>query len=332
RKHTVKFSTGLMNDRFEIAGRVSNIASDGYVDRASTDLKSYFLQGTYVYGSTLIKALVFGGTEKTYQAWNGIDAETLIKARRSNTSGVYTDAAGNTRYYDNETDNYNQDHYQLHWNQTLNDKWNTNFAVHYTIGKGYYENYRDNDTYSDYGLVPIIVDGEEVRQDLITQKWLDNDFYGSTFSENYKDESLNVIFGGAWNKYVGDHFGEIIWARFAGISQPEDRYYSDSSSKTDWNVFAKANYQLTSKWNLFGDLQFRQVNYQADGVLPERVNDTFDFFNPKAGLTYTVNDNNNIYFSYARANKEPRRVDYESGSYKPEQLNDFELGWRFSMN
>ena len=332
RKHTVKFSTGLMNDRFEIAGRVSNIASDGYVDRASTDLKSYFLQGTYVYGSTLIKALVFGGTEKTYQAWNGIDAETLIKARRSNTSGVYTDAAGNTRYYDNETDNYNQDHYQLHWNQTLNDKWNTNFAVHYTIGKGYYENYRDNDTYSDYGLVPIIVDGEEVREDLITQKWLDNDFYGSTFSANYKDESLNIIFGGAWNKYVGDHFGEIIWARFAGISQPEDRYYSDSSAKTDWNVFAKANYQLTTKWNLFGDVQFRQVNYQADGVLPERVNDTFDFFNPKAGLTYTVNDKNNIYFSYARANKEPRRVDYESGSYKPEQLNDFELGWRFSMN
>jgi iron complex outermembrane receptor protein len=328
RKHTVKFSTGLMNDRFEIAGRLSNIASDGYIDRASSDLKSYFLQGTYAHGSTLVKALVFGGTERTYQAWNGIDPETLINAREFNSSGIYTDAAGNVRYYDDETDNYKQDHYQLHWNEKLSDKWNTNLALHYTIGQGYYENYRDNDTYSDYDLEPIIVGGEEVGEDLITRKWLDNDFYGTTFSANYKNEALNFIAGGAWNKYTGDHFGNIIWARFPGNVQPDDRYYEDSSAKTDWNVFAKANYQLTAKWSLFGDLQFRVVNYQADGVMANPVDDTFDFFNPKAGITYTVNDNSNIYFSYARANKEPRRVDYESGSYKPEELNDFELGWR----
>jgi iron complex outermembrane receptor protein len=330
RKHTVKFSTGLMNESFEIAGRVSNLHSDGYIDRAFSDLKSYFLQGTYVKGSTLIKALVFGGTEQTYQAWNGIDAETLATDRRFNYSGMYTDAAGNIRFYDNETDNYQQDHYQLHWNERINENWNTNFALHYTIGKGYYENYRDNDTYADYGLSPVIVDGVEItEEDLVTRKWLDNDFYGTTFSANYRKDRVNIIFGGGWNKYVGDHYGEVIWARYAGTSQMGDRYYEDSSAKTDWNVFGKINYQLTEKFSLFGDLQFRNVTYKADGVLADPVDDNFDFFNPKAGITYTVNDNNNIYFSYARANKEPRRDDYENGSYKPEQLNDFELGWRY---
>ena len=339
RKHTVKFSSGLMNDRFEIAGRLSNIASDGYIDRAESDLKSYFLQGTYVHGSTLIKALVFGGKERTYQAWNGIDAATLESNRRFNYSGIYTDINGNTRFYDDETDNYQQDHYQLHWNEKLNSNWNTNLAVHYTIGKGYYENYRDNVPVADYPGIEAteMVDyyGEILPgTDLITRKWLDNDFYGTTFSANYKNNDLAVVFGGAWNKYECEHFGNIIWARNSAGVQPYDKYYDSDSEKTDFNVFAKANYQLTSKLNLFGDMQYRTVTYKAgniyeDSSAPIPVDDTFNFFNPKAGLTFTVNDKNNIYFSYARANKEPRRTDYESGSIKPESLNDFELGWRF---
>lgn len=337
RKHTVKFSTGLMNDRFEIAGRLSNIASDGYIDRAESDLKSYFLQGTYVYGSTLIKALVFGGTERTYQAWNGIDAATMAENRRFNYSGMYTDNEGNVRFYDNETDNYQQDHYQLHWNESLNNNWSTNVALHYTIGKGYYENYRDNDTYADYGLNDITVNGELItEEDLITQKWLDNDFYGTTFSANYKDEAWDIIFGGAWNKYEGAHFGNIIWARYSGDFERDDRYYDNNADKTDFNVFAKANYRISENISLFGDMQYRRVRYQADNVLesaatPVAVDDTFNFYNPKAGLTYRINDNNNLYFSYARANKEPRRADYESGSTKPETLNDFELGWRYKQ-
>lgn len=330
RKHTVKFSTGLMDNRFELAGRLSNISSDGYIDRASSDLKSYFLQATYVGNTTLIKALVFGGTERTYQAWNGIDAATLSKDRRFNNSGMYTDAQGNPRYYDNETDNYWQDHYQLHWNERISDAWSTNLAFHYTIGKGYYENYRDNDIYADYGLQPVTVDGVEItEEDLITRKWLKNDFYGSTFSANYKNEAWDIVFGGAWNKYEGDHFGEVIWARYASDTQPDGHYYDDYAAKTDLNVYAKANYSITSNLNLFGDLQYRTVNYKANGVQADPVDDTFDFVNPKAGLTYSVNDKNAVYFSYARGNKEPRRDDYENGSTKPESLNDFELGWRF---
>jgi len=331
RKHTVKFTTGLLGDKFELAGRLSNIYSDGYVDRAFSDLKSYYLQGTYLSGGTLIKALAFGGTEKTYQAWNGLDAETLRNARRFNPSGVYTDEAGNTRFYDNETDNYQQDHYQLHWSQRLNPNWNTNVALHYTIGKGYYENYRDDADFADYGLEPRPGETSTIG-DLITQKWLDNDFYGTTFSANYNKGAWNVNLGGAYNKYEGDHFGNVIWSQFSQSTRPDDRYYSDVATKTDFNVYAKANWQITKWFNLFADMQYRTVNYQADGVMADPVDDTFDFFNPKAGATFTLNQNNNIYASYARANREPRRDDYENGSFKPEELNDFELGWRYSAS
>ncbi len=332
RKHTVKFSTGLMNDKFEMAGRLSNIASDGFIDRASSDLKSYFLQGTYVDNNTLIKALVFGGVQQTYQAWYGLeDPEKLENDRTYNVAGEYTDENGITRFYDNETDNYQQDHYQLHWNQRLNDYWNTNVALHYTKGAGYYEQYREDENFANYGLTPITIGGETINTtDLIRRRWLENDFYGTTFSANYKKDNWNVIFGGAWNKYDGDHFGEIIWARNASDSEIRDRYYDNFASKTDFNVFGKANWQVSQKFNLFSDLQYRRVNYKADGVQPTLVDDTFDFFNPKAGLTYLMNQRNNIYFSYARANREPRRDDYENGSFKPETLNDFELGWRYT--
>lgn len=326
RKHTVKFSTGLMNDHFEIAGRLSVLNSDGYIDRASSDLKSYFLQGTYVGKTTLIKALVFGGKEKTYQSWNGIDGETLIRDRTFNSAGAFTDEQGNDRFYDNETDNYQQDHSQLHWNEKISENWSTNFALHYTKGKGFYENYKEDADLADYGLQPV---GAVTTTDLIRQKWLDNDFYGTTFSANYKKDKLDVIFGGGWNKYEGSHFGKVIWARFASQSELGDRYYDDYAIKTDGTVFAKANYQITEKLSLFGDLQYRTVNYKANGVHANVVDDTFDFFNPKTGLTYDINANNALYFSYARANREPNRTDYEGGNVKPEKLNDFELGWRY---
>lgn len=326
-KHTVKFSTGLMNDHFEIAGRLSTLKTDGYIDRASSDLKSYFLQGTYVGKTTLIKALAFGGKEKTYQSWNGTDAETLNSDRTFNSAGIFTDESGQTRFYDNETDNYQQDHYQLHWNEKLNEKWSTNLAFHYTKGKGFYENYKEDADFSDYGLLPL---GPVVTTDLIRQKWLDNDFYGTTFSANYKEEKLDVIFGGGYNKYEGAHFGKVIWARFASQSELGDHYYDDFATKTDGTVFAKANYQISEKISLFGDLQLRNVHYKANSYDTGVVNDSFNFFNPKAGLNYTVNDKSTLYLSYARANREPNRTDYEGGNAKPEKLNDFELGWRFA--
>lgn len=327
RKHTVKFSTGLMNDHFELAGRLSNLSSDGYIERASSDLKSYFLQGTYVGKTTLIKALVFGGKEKTYQSWNGIDYETLQKDRTYNPSGYYVDDSGQIRFYDNETDNYQQDHYQLHWNEKVSEKWNTNLAFHYTKGNGYYENYKEDADFADYGLLPV---SGIAATDLIRQKWLDNNFYGTTFSVNYKTERLDFIIGGGYNKYEGDHFGKVIWARYASQSELGDRYYEDYASKTDGNVFAKANYQLTKKISFFGDVQLRNVYYKADSYDTGLVNDNFNFFNPKAGLNYEINDKNKLYFSYAKANREPNRTDYEGGNVKPEKLNDFELGWRYS--
>ncbi|MEY4433527.1 MAG: hypothetical protein RLZZ44_1661, partial [Bacteroidota bacterium] len=332
-KHTVKFSTGLLNDHFEIAGRVSNLQSDGYIDRASSDLKSYFLQGTYVGKTTLIKALAFGGKEKTYQSWNGIDGETLLTNRTFNSAGIYTDELGQTRFYDNETDNYQQDHYQLHWNEKVSSNWNTNLAFHYTKGKGYYENYKEDADFSSYGLTPLSINGRSINTtDLIRQKWLDNDFYGTTFSANYQSNQLDFVFGGSYNKYEGDHFGKVIWARYAAQSELGDRYYDDTATKTDGTAFAKINYQVDDKWSLFGDLQIRNVHYKANAYETGLVNDTFSFFNPKAGLNYVINPKNNLYFSYARANREPNRTDYEGGSVKPEKLNDLELGWRYLSN
>jgi iron complex outermembrane receptor protein len=330
-KNTVKFSTGLMNDVFEIGGRLSKIESDGFVDRGSSDLKSYFLQGTYVGKTSLIKFLAFEGKEKTYQSWNGIDGETLATNRRFNSAGMFTDELGNTRFYDNETDNYQQDHLQLLWNEKWNTNWNTNFALHYTKGKGFYENYKEDAKFSSYNLTPVVIENTTIdRTDLVRQKWLDNDFYGFTFSTNYNSKKVDFNFGGGFNKYEGDHYGQVIWARFASTSELGDRYYDDLGTKTDGNIYAKINYFITDKISLFGDLQYRNVNYQANGVQENFVNDTFNFFNPKAGLSYFVNANQTFYLSYARANREPNRTDYEGGNAKPEKLNDFELGFRYN--
>ena len=331
RKHSVKFTTGRLNDHFELAGRLSLMHSDGYIDRAFADMKSYFLQGSYIGKTSLIKALVFGGHERTYQAWNGLDAETLAADPRFNYSGMYTDEFGNTRFYDNEVDDYQQDHFQLHWSERLSDNWNTNLSLHYTIGKGYYENYKEDADFSEYGLTPVVIGGETVTEtDLVRRKWLDNDFYGMTFSANYEKDKLALTIGGGLNNYEGAHFGEVIWARFASASEPGDHYYDQNAVKTDGNVFTKATFQLTPKLSLYGDLQFRYVDYHTTVDSGAEIDEQYNFFNPKAGLTYSINGKNNIYVSYARANKEPSRTDFENGNPASEKLDDFELGWRYS--
>lgn len=338
RKHTVKFSTGLLNDHFEIAGRLSNIVSDGYIDRASTDLKSYFLQGSYVDDNTLIKAITFGGQEVTYQSWFGIDAETLRNDRTFNPAGIFTDDDGNIQFYDNEVDNYNQDHYQLHWNQRYNSNWSTTLGLNYTYGRGYFEQFREDDDFGTYGFEELTVNGETVNTtDLIRRRWLDNDFYVINATANYKNNMLDMIFGGSYSHYNGDHFGEVIWAEFASQSEIRDRYYDGNSIKNDFSVFTKANYRLNDKISLYGDLQIRDVTYKTTGtsadIVPFEIDKNFTFFNPKAGITYELNDKNNFYFSYARANREPNRTDFEfNPGIKPEQLNDFELGWRHKKN
>ena len=328
RKHSVKFSTGKINDVFELSGRLSTINSDGYVDRAFSDLKSYFLQGTYNNNGTLIKALVFGGHEKTYQSWEGLTKQQLEDDRRQN---PYT--------YENEIDNYKQDHYQLHWNQKLNQNWSTNLGLNYTYGRGYYEQYRENDAVSTYGGI-VEATGVDLYgtgvTDLIRRRWLDNDFYVINATANYKESDLNLIVGGSYSNYDGDHFGEVIWARqFASGTSIRDQYYFGNGKKTDFSAFAKATYTLNSKIDVYGDLQLRNVGYKTSGLTSDlenmRIDESYSFFNPKVGVSYQLASNSSLYASYARANREPSRSDFESNpDVKPEQLNDFEMGWRYN--
>lgn len=339
RKHTVKFSTGLLNDHLELAGRLSQIKSDGYVDRAEANLKSYFLQAAYVDENTLLKAIVFGGHENTYLAWNGIeDLDILENNRTYNISGRYTDAEGNEQFYENEVDDYKQDHYQLHWNERISNNWSTNIGLNYTYGRGYYEQYKEDESFEDYGLNEITIGNTVINEtDLIRRKWLDNDFYVVNASVNYKNNKLNITTGTSYSYYDGDHFGEIIWTQFSGDNFKNQRYYEGNGIKKDLNFFSKATYKLNENISLFADLQLRMLNYNTTGLNSDRtpliLDKDYSFFNPKAGITYLLNENNNFYFSYARANREPNKDDFEANAnVKPEQLNDFELGWRYSTN
>ncbi len=333
-KYNVKFSTGLLNDHFEVSGRLSKITSDGYIDRASSDLKSYFLQGAFIDENTLIKALVFGGKEKTYQAWYGIDAETLKSDRTFNPAGMYTDDDGNIKFYDNETDNYSQDHYQFFWNQKINNNWTTNLGLNYTYGRGYYEQYREDDDFEFYDFEPIEIGGEVINTtDLIRKRWLDNDYYVINTNINYKKDQLDVTAGAFYSHYDGDHFGEVIWAKYASNSEIRDRYYEGNGKKNEFTVFSKATYKFNKKWTAYGDLQGRFLTYKTSGLTSDRVplevDEKYNFFNPKAGLTYELSNKNQLYASYGRAHREPRRADFENGITKSEKLDDYELGWRF---
>ncbi len=337
RKHNVKFSTGLLNENIEIAGRLSAIASDGYIDRASSDLKSYFLQGSYVDDNTLIKAITFGGHEITYQSWNGIDKTTLESDRTFNSAGQYTDDNGNIRFYDNEVDDYKQDHYQLHWNQKYNNNWSTNLGLNYTYGRGFFEQYKEDEDFADYDFKPLITVVDTINTtDLVRRRWLDNDFYVINASANYKNETVDIDFGGFYSLYDGDHFGEVIWAQNAGGSELRDRYYSGNGKKDEFTVFAKSTYRINEQWSAFLDLQGRFISYKTTGDTSDRVllevDENYDFFNPKLGTTYQIDTSNQLYLSYAKASREPRRSDFENGINTAERLNDIELGWRFSKN
>ena len=326
-KNTIKFSTGLINN-FELSGRLSKINSDGYVDRAFSDLKSYFIQGSYSDENTLIKALTFGGHERGYQAWFGVTSDQIKENRRQN---PYT--------YENEIDNYKQDHFQFHWNEKLNSSWSTNLGLNYTDGRGYYEQYREDDSIDGYsGILSSDLDsnGNELgTTDLIRRRWLDNNFYVLNASVDYNSKNLNLNFNSFYSSYSGDHFGEIIWARtFSQNGKIRDRYYEGNGNKKDFSVFSKASFNLGEKTEIYTDLQFRKVNYKTSGITSDLVNMILDkeynFFNPKFGASYKFKPNSMLYFSYARANREPSRSDYESNlSIKPEELNDLELGWRF---
>ena len=327
RKNTIKFSTGKINDVFEFSGRFSKIDSDGYVDRAYSDLKSYFIQGTYLKGSTLIKAISFAGHEKTYQSWYGLTMDQLKENRRQN---PYT--------YENEIDNYRQDHYQLHWNEKINNFWSFNLGLNYTYGRGYFEQYREDDNIDTYGGIvssDTNLNGEKTdTTDLIRRRWLDNDFYVFNSSLNFIKNKIDLTISSSYSSYVGDHFGEVIWARtFSSNGKIRDRYYEGLGEKKDLSFFTKLLYSIDEKIEFYSDLQYRNVKYNTSGTTSDLVNMVIDksygFFNPKIGLSYKLNPNSLLYVSYARANREPNRTDYESNpDIQPERLNDIEFGWR----
>ncbi len=324
RKHTLAFGTGLHNN-FEMNARLSNIASDGFIDRASSKMFGYFFNANYITQKSQIKFLAFGGKEKTYQAWYGLeDPEKLENDRTYNVAGMYTDEFGNTQFYDDETDNYWQHHFQLHWSEKWSEKWTSNIALHYTLGKGYFEQYREDETLADYNLPDF---NGNFTSDLVRKRWLDNDFFGTTFSLNYRTPKTDILFGGAVNRYLGKHFGEVVWTQF--YTPNTNKYYDNIGNKDDVNFYVKAS-QTFGKINFFADLQYRMVFYEATSFRFDNVNDTFLFFNPKLGANYQLNSNNAIYAYAGIANKEPRRDDYENGSIKPERLFDYELGWKYN--
>ena len=329
-KNSVSFSTGFINDKFELSGRLSRIKSGGYIDRSGSKLRSYFLQGIYKDSNTLIKLLNFAGHEITDQAWFGIDSSTLESNRRYNPAGEYYDKNGNVLYYDNQDDNYKQDHYQLHWNQDYENGWISNFGLHYTYGRGFFENYN------------LAFDSNS--SDNIDRRWLDNDFYGLIFSLKNNSDDYNAIIGGSYNKYEGKHFGEYLWSAGSNqLSNFKERFYSDYGNKSELNFYAKLDYYLSKNLSIYGDLQYRNINYNAS-ITPysvilgyveqgyDKIDKKFNFFNPKIGLNYNYNENNQFYISYARAQREPTRADYANGSPNPEKLDDFELGWRRNFN
>ena len=355
-KNNVQFGTGLVGGHFTVDGRLSRIASDGYMNRAASELKSYYFAAGYQAKNTLLKFITFSGREKTYQAWNGVPEpaitgnRALLQTYLDNGELSAADAARvvreGRRYsyytYDNQTDNYQQNHYQLHLSQGLGQDWNVGAAAHLTRGFGYYENYRERRRFSDYGLENVVIGNQTItRTNLIDQKWLDNYFYGGTFALNYqpRDGKLQATLGGAWNRFNNDHYGEIIWAQYATNISNRQRYYFNAATKTDYNAYARATWQALPWLGVYGDLQLRRIGYRIDGIEDEQ-NDVatrarYTFFNPKAGATVSLGHGQQLYASFAVGQREPVRADFTDRpagdqTARPERLEDYEAGYRLT--
>lgn len=327
-KNTLRFGTGLIKGHWSFNGRASYITSDGYIDRATSDLKSIAFSASYNGEKSIYRFNIFSGKEKTYQSWLGVPRDSLESNRTYN---PYT--------YENETDNYQQDHYQFFYARELTKAWKLNLALFYVRGKGYYEQYRADDDFASYGLPDIIIGGDTITNtDLVRQKWLDNHFYGGTWSVNYKKEKLNMIIGGGWNQYDGGHYGKVIWAQYATNMDKDYEWYTNDGIKTELNLYAKANYQLTNNFNVYGDLQYRLINYKIVGIHDNLVDISqehdFNFFNPKLGLVYDISDKQTTYFTFGVANREPNRSAYRDAlpDQEPtfETLYDYELGYKYA--
>ena len=345
-KETVKVSSGLLNNHWTVDARISNIGTDGYIDRASVNLNSYFLQAGYFNNNTTLKFITFGGKEKTYHAWNYASKEEMFNYGRTyNSCGEYIDDNGNVAYYDDQTDNYAQFNFQLILNQRLSSSLSLNAALHYTKGDGYYEEYKTKRTLAEYGFDPVEIGTK--KSDLVRKKEMDNHFGGGMLSLNYKKGRVNAQAGMAANHYYGDHFGNTPWVKAVGLLPEYHEYYRNTGKKTDVNMYARSTVDIVSGLNAFVDLQYRHINYTIAGVNDNfdyniddmqklDINDNFNFFNPKAGLNWQFCDFNRAYFSFSVAQKEPTRNNYTDGKVaqypKAEKLYDYELGYTFNNN
>ncbi len=341
-KNTMKFGSGLIKGKFSIDGRLSFLNSQGYVDRASAKMKSMYLASAFYGKKDVVKLIYLHGTEKTYQAWYGIPKDSLETNRTYNPAGSIYDTEGNfLGYYDNQTDNYEQTYLQLHYAHQFGERMNLITTLFYTGGKGFYENYKNNRKFSDYGMSDTVIGGDTItRSSLIEQKWLDNDFYGINMYLNYDAGNLQLNFGAGWNQYLGDHYGKVIWAQIARYGDYDRDWYAGTGNKTDVNVFAKVNYALNEHFSIFADLQFRSINYKIggtdDNLLDVTQHHTYTFFNPKAGVFYQVNEKHKLYLSAAVSHREPNRSDFLDADpgrqVDPEQLIDYELGYSWQTN
>ncbi len=327
-KNNIEFGSGLINNKFAFDARLSKIKSEGYIDRATSDLQSLYLQAGYFNNNSVLKGIIFTGKERTYQAWNGVPLNYLDTNRTYN---IYT--------YENEVDNYQQTHYQLHYNKQISDKTNINLSTHYTHGEGYYEQEKMDEQFLDYGLNNLIIGQDTITTtDLIRRKWLNNDFGGVVFSIHQKLNNLNLILGGGMNKYSGQHYGNIIWSKYASNGIYDYQYYWNKGEKYDRNLYAKVDYRLNSKTNIMIDLQQRRIMYLFEGYDEEGITTeqevTLDFFNPKFGIFHNLNSTQAIYASFAVGNKEPNRNDYveSTPTSRPihETLYDTEIGYKHS--
>jgi iron complex outermembrane receptor protein len=323
-KNTIKAGSGLLADHFTVDARLSRISSDGYIDRASSNLGSFYFSTAYLAQKSSLRLNIFSGKEKTYQAWNGVSQSDLDNGNRTiNYAGM--EKPGDP--YQNETDNFQQDHYQLFFDQRLSEGLSFNTAFFLTKGKGYYEQYKAGEDYGDYGLTgPTGI----TSTDLVRQLWLKNNFYGNIFSFQLKKKTSQYTLGGGWTRFDNNHFGDIIWAQH-GMPEPTVKWYDLDAKKTDLNIYFKQQTEFVTHWSLFYDLQYRHIGYDIHGFRNNpslEVNSKFDFFNPKAGISFTKNGWKG-YLSYGIASKEPNRDDFEANTIeqpKRERLGDLEAG------
>ena len=326
-KNNLVFGSGLLNNKFTIDGRVSSIRSDGFIDRANADLKSFYLSSTYWGEKSSLRLNVFSGKEKTYQAWYGVPQELISTNRTFNPAGTEKADAP----YENQTDNYSQTHYQLFYNKNIMGNWKWNTALYLTTGKGYYEEYKAGVDFSDYNI--DIKGKQNVPADLVRRRWLDNNFYGQISALSYVDSLNDLTLGGGWSVYDGLHYGTLPYLN--KIFAPNNfRYYDNDALKKEMNTYVKWERTLTKQFKSFIDLQYRFVNHQMNGFTKNTdlaIERKFNFFNPKMGLTYQAK-NIFYYTSVAVANKEPNRDDFEASAIeqpRKEQLVDWETGFEF---